>query len=56
MKNMWDMCLCASKDCPKYDECCRGGLTQPEGIYTISLLKECCNEDNNYMMWIKEDE
>lgn len=50
-----DICLCESRECPHYKECVRGELTQREGIYTISLLAEICNEKNNYIMWIKED-
>lgn len=49
-----DICLCASKECPKYKECIRGELTKREGIYTISLLSECCNQNNNYIMFIGE--
>ena len=53
---MDDICLCASKDCPRFNECYRGGLTEKKGIYTISLLAEICNENNNYIMQIKEEE
>ena len=54
---MWenDICLCASKECPRYDECVRGGLTKKEGVYTISLLREICNQNNNYIMFIGEN-
>ena len=34
----YDMCLCASEECPRYDECMRGGTTTKQGIYTISFL------------------
>ena len=48
-----DICLCASKECPRYDECIRGELTKKKGIYTISFLREICNQNNNYEMFIK---
>lgn len=54
--NMEDMCLCASEECPHYNECWRGGLTTRKGIYTMSYLAEVCNEKNEYECWIKEDE
>lgn len=47
-----DICLCASEDCPKYEECIRGGAKKRMGIYTISFLRECCNQNNNYKMFI----
>lgn len=50
-----DICLCASKKCPRYDECVRGGLTKREGIYTIALLREICNQNNDYIMFIGEN-
>ena len=48
----YDICLCASKECPKYEECIRGGLTTRNGIYTMSYLREVCNQNNNYEMFI----
>lgn len=51
-----DICLCGSKECPRYDECLRGNGTKKKGIYTISLLRECCNQNNNYTMFIKTNE
>lgn len=58
MINMWDRCLCASEECPHYNECYRGGLTKRQGIYTSSYLAEHCNEKSNYESWIplEEDE
>ena len=52
---MWedDICLCASKECPRYDECLRGNGTKRKGIYTISMLREVCNQNNNYEYFIK---
>ena len=54
---MWenDICLCASKECPRYDECVRGNDKKKEGVYTISFLRECCNQNNNYIMFIKSE-
>ena len=49
----YDMCLCASEECPRYDECMRGGATTKQGIYTISFLREICNQNNNYELFIK---
>lgn len=51
----YDICLCASKECPKYSECIRGEKTKREGIYTISLLREICNQNNNYQMFIGDE-
>lgn len=48
----YDICLCASTECPRYENCVRGELTKKQGIYTISYLAECCNENNNYEMFI----
>ena len=48
-----DICLCASKECPRYEECLRGDGIERKGIYTISLLREICNQNNNYEMFIK---
>lgn len=53
--NMYDMCLCASVECPRYHECCRGGLTKRQGIYTSSFLAEICNESSNYEYYIPDD-
>ena len=50
----YDICLCASKECPKYEKCIRGGLTTRNGIYTMSYLREVCNQNNNYEMFIGE--
>ena len=50
-----DICLCASKECPRYDECLRGNGTKKEGIYTISMLREVCNQNNNYEYFIKAE-
>lgn len=50
-----DICLCASKDCPRYEECIRGGAVKREGIYTIALLRESCNQNNKYIMFIGAD-
>ena len=54
---MWedDICLCASKECPRYNECYRGDGKKREGIYTISLLREICNQNNNYEYFIKTE-
>ena len=49
-----DICLCASIECPRYEECIRGGVNKKQGIYTISYLKEVCNQNNNYEMFIGE--
>ena len=51
-----DICLCASKECPRYKECLRGDNTKRKGIYTIALLRECCNQNNDYEMFIKMEE
>ena len=52
---MDDMCVCRSTDCPKYKECYRGdGYERPEGVYTVSLLAQICNETNNYELFIGE--
>ncbi len=50
-----DICLCASKECPRYDECYRNGETKNKKgeIYTVSMLREVCNQNNNYEYFIK---
>ena len=49
-----DICLCMSIDCPKYEECMRGdNYKRADGIYTVSNLKEVCNQNNNYELFIK---
>ena len=50
----YDICLCASTECPKYKECIRGELTTRKGIYTMSYLSEVCHKDNNYELFIGE--
>ena len=50
----YDICLCGSTECPKYEKCIRGGLTTKNGIYTMSYLREICNQNNNYEMFIGE--
>ena len=51
-----DICFCASKECPRYDECYRNGETKNKGgIYTISMLREVCNQNNNYEYFIKAE-
>lgn len=52
---MDDICRCASKECPKYNKCLRGNgyKGKLQGIYTISLLAQVCNENSNYEMFIK---
>ena len=50
-----DICLCASEECPKYDDCERGGKNKKEGIYTISYLAEVCNQNTQYAYFIGED-
>ena len=52
----WDICMCASEECPRYNQCLRGSLTKRQGIYTQSFLSEICNEENDYKYQIKEDE
>ena len=54
---MWenDICLCASEDCPKYQDCLRGAGIKRQGIYTISILSEICNEQTNYKCFIKTE-
>ena len=47
-----DICFCASKECPRYEECLRGSMKK-EGVYTISLLREVCNQNNNYEYFIE---
>ena len=49
---MYDICRCASSECPKYENCWRGNGQKKNGIYTISYLAEICNNDNNYEMFI----
>jgi hypothetical protein len=51
----YDICLCASVECPRYEDCVRGGLTVRQGVYTMSYLKEVCNQNNNYEMFIGEN-
>ena len=51
----YDICLCASEECPRYDDCIRGRKTKREGIYTTSLLSEICNEDTKYECFIGDD-
>ena len=48
----YDICLCGSTECPKYEKCIRGGLTTKKGIYTMSYLREICNQNNNNEMFI----
>lgn len=49
-----DICRCASKDCEKYNECYRGkGHHWKPGIYTFSMLKQECNKENNFKLFIK---
>ena len=50
-----DICLCASEECPKYEDCVRGGKIKREGVYTISYLAEVCNQNNKYECFIGED-
>lgn len=50
-----DICFCACKECPRYDKCFRGGGSERKGIYTISLLKEICNQNNDYQMFINTE-
>ena len=52
---MLDICMCADMDCPKYNECLRGGLIKKVGIYTASCLSEICNESNEYELLITDD-
>ena len=48
----YDMCLCASKDCPRYNECLRGAEIKRKGVYTTSYLGDICNENSNYETFI----
>lgn len=49
-----DICLCASIECPRYNDCMRGdNYKRVDGVYTVSFLKEVCNQNNNYAMFIK---
>jgi len=50
-----DICLCATVDCPKFQNCLRGAGIKREGIYTMSLFGTVCNEQNGYT-WFKEIE
>lgn len=51
---MVDICLCASTECPRYNDCYRGsGVDRKGRIYTSSYLAEVCNKDNNYSAFIK---
>ena len=50
---MEDMCVCMSIECPRYVECMRGdGYKRKDGIYTVSDLKQECNQNNNYKLFI----
>lgn len=49
----YDICLCASEECPRYNECLRGKGIKREGIYTSSYLRETCNENNKYEYFIE---
>lgn len=51
----YDICLCASEECPRYKECIRGGKTEKKGIYTMSYLSEVCNQNNEYECFIGEN-
>lgn len=50
-----DICLCASKECPRYENCLRGFeyTKKRKGIYTISYFGETCNEKTNFPDFIK---
>lgn len=53
---MLDICMCANEECPKYNDCLRGGLIKRVGIYTSSYLYEACYENGEYRLLItKED-
>lgn len=51
-----DICLCASEECPRYKECLRGTGLKRNGIYTVSVLGEICNEDSEYQAFIPIEE
>ena len=48
-----DICLCATVNCPKFQNCLRGAGTKREGIYTASFLGVVCNELNDYAEFIE---
>lgn len=52
----YDMCLCESAGCKRYNECLRGNGIKREGIYTTSYLAEICNEENNYAAFVPIEE
>ena len=51
-----DMCLCASENCDRYNDCYRGTGVKRQGVYTQSLLAVICNKDNNYEFFIEREE
>lgn len=49
-----DICLCTSKECPKYQQCLRGiGYENAKGIYTVAALAQECK--NNYIYFMEDD-
>jgi len=52
-----DICLCASKECPKHKECLRGYQFSKgsPGIYTVSDFKTICNEKTGYTEYIEKE-
>lgn len=51
-----DICICASKECPRYSKCLRGAGIKRAGIYTMSYLGEHCNESSDFEAFIPCEE
>ena len=51
----YDICLCASEECPRYESCLRGAGIKRVGVYTVSFLREVCNENNKYEYFIETE-
>lgn len=48
-----DFCSCATKECPKYQDCLRGAGFKREGIFTASFFGDVCNEQKGYTYFIE---
>lgn len=52
----YDICMCATKDCPRYNICYRGGgFNRGAGIYTVSFFGDVCNESNGYPNFFEDN-
>ena len=52
-----DICLCASRECPRHKECLRGiGYDNVKGVHTVSSLAGICRYSNyEYYIGDKDD-